>query len=292
MKGMIFEIKRFAVHDGDGIRTTVFLKGCPLKCVWCHNPEGIDKEAQLAYYAHKCVGCGACSSACPEGAHGIENGIHTFDRAHCTACGKCAEVCLGAALTLYGTEMTVEALLPLLLEDRDFYENSDGGVTLSGGECLAQADFCEALLKALKAEGIHTAVDTSGLTARVVLDRVMPYTDIFLYDIKAIDEEIHKKCTGVSNRAILENLKYLDEAGAKTEIRIPLVPSWNADEAEKIASFLRPLKHVSAVRVLPYHSYAASKYGALGMKNTLPAHTPTEDELERAKAFFDFLPIK
>jgi pyruvate formate lyase activating enzyme len=165
-------------------------------------------------------------------------------------------------------------------------------VTLSGGECLAQADFCEALLKALKAEGIHTAVDTSGLTTRAVLERVTPYTGVFLYDIKAIDEEEHKKCTGVSNRAILDNLLYLDKMGAKTEIRIPLVPNYNEKEIERIADFLRPLKHVSAVRVLPYHSYAASKYEALGMKNTLPDRVPTEEELLKAKAFFDFLPIK
>ena len=149
-----------------------------------------------------------------------------------------------------------------------------------------------ALLKALKENGIHTAVDTSGLTTREVLERVMPYTDIFLYDIKAIDEEEHKKCTGVSNRAILDNLLYLDKMGAKTEIRIPLVPNYNEKEMDGIAALLKPLKNVSAVRVLPYHSYAASKYEALGMENTLPDRVPTEEELLKAKAFFDFLPIK
>lgn len=292
MKGFIFEIKRFAVHDGDGIRTTVFLKGCPLKCVWCHNPEGIDFAPALAYYEHKCIGCGACASACPAGAHRMEDGKHVFDRALCTACGKCASVCLGSALTLYGREMTVEELLPLLLEDRDFYESSDGGVTLSGGECLAQADFCVALLKALKTEGIHTAVDTSGLASREALTRVMPYTDIFLYDLKAFDEQTHRACTGVSNRIILDNLRYLDQMGAKTEIRIPFVPALNADEMPKIADFLRSMKGVRAVRVLPYHSYAASKYAALDMPNTLPECIPTEEELEAARAYFSFLPIK
>ncbi len=292
MKGMIFEIKRFAVHDGDGIRTTVFLKGCPLKCVWCHNPEGISDAPMLAYYEHKCIGCASCVALCTAGAHRMEKGVHVFDRARCIACGKCVSACLGAALTLYGTEMTVDELLPLLLEDRDFYECSDGGVTLSGGECLAQSDFCVELLKALKAEGIHTAVDTSGLTSRAVLDRIMPYTDVFLYDIKAIDESVHKKCTGVSNRTILENLVYLDEKGAKTEIRIPFVPEWNDGEVEKIAAFLKPLQHVVAVRVLPYHSYASAKYGALSMENTLPVRMPTDEELARAKAHFNFLPIQ
>ena len=146
MKANVFEIKRFAVHDGDGIRTTVFLKGCPLRCVWCHNPEGISPSPELAYYAHKCVGCGECAQVCPVGAHSISDGVHSLDRALCTACGKCAEVCLGDALTLYGKEMTVDELMPRLLEDREFYLNSGGGVTVSGGECLTHAEFCRELL--------------------------------------------------------------------------------------------------------------------------------------------------
>ena len=141
MKAKIFEIKRFAVHDGDGIRTTVFFKGCPLKCVWCHNPEGISSKTEIAYYAHKCVSCRECLSVCPTGAHVIENNKHVFRREKCIACGKCSEVCLGGALTLYGKETTVEELLPVLLKDNEFYDNSGGGVTLSGGECLLQADF-------------------------------------------------------------------------------------------------------------------------------------------------------
>ena len=282
-RARIFEIKRLAIHDGDGIRTTVFFKGCPLKCVWCHNPEGIAHQPQLAYYSKKCIGCMECVSACPTGVHRNENGVHTFERSLCQGCGACVDVCLGEALTFFGREVTVDELLPLLLEDKEFYESSGGGVTLSGGECLMQADFCAELLKRLKEHGVHTAVDTCGFVSREALDKVMPYTDVFLYDVKAIDEDVHIKCTGQSNRIILENLKYLDEQGKTTQIRIPYVPEWNADQIEKIRDFLSGLKHVDEVRVLAYHNYAGSKYEALGMENTLPLRLPNREELEQAE---------
>ena len=259
MTATIFEIKRMAVHDGDGIRTTVFFKGCPLRCIWCHNPEGLSFEPQTAFYAHKCIGCGECKK------DGFTN-----------------EDCLGEARVLYGQEVTVGKLLPLLLEDKDFYETSGGGVTISGGECLMQANFCAELLKQLKANGIHTAVDTCGFVSKEILDKVIPYTDVFLYDIKAYDEDVHIKCTGVSNIRILDNLKHLDRVGAKIEIRIPYVPNYNDGQIEKIANFLKPLKNVSKIRIIPYHNLAGSKYEALGMKNTLPTRLPTDEELKNA----------
>ena len=227
MNTKIIDIKRFAVHDGDGIRTTVFLKGCPLKCVWCHNPESISFDVQLAYYENKCISCGECVNVCPTKAHFIENDIHKFNREKCVGCGKCESVCLGEALKIYGNEMTVDELLPTLLEDKDFYENSGGGVTLSGGECLMHPDFCAELLKELKNNGIHTAVDTCGFIKKDSLDKVMPYTDIFLYDVKAYDEDVHIKCTGQSNKLIIDNLKYIDSKNKKIEIRIPYVPEYN-----------------------------------------------------------------
>lgn len=260
MKARIFEIKRFAVHDGEGIRTTVFFKGCPLSCVWCHNPEGIRFEPQTAYYKNKCIGCGACQKD-----------------------GFTAEECLGEAKVLYGKEITAEELLPLLLEDRDFYETSGGGVTLSGGECLCQADFCAELLQKLKKEGIHTAVDTCGYVPKESIDKVLPYTDIFLYDIKAIDEDVHIKCTGKSNRLILENIRYIDSCEKAIEVRIPYVPGCNDDQIPQIAEFLKGLKHVTKVRVLPYHNYAGSKYEALNMENTLPHQLPEEGEIKKAE---------
>lgn len=261
MKALICDIKRFAVHDGDGIRTTVFFKGCPLKCLWCHNPESISFRPQPAFFENKCIGCGQCKEE-----------------------GFTEEACLGEARVLYGREVTVEQLLPLLTEDRAFYENSGGGVTLSGGECLCQADFCAELLRRLKQEGIHTAVDTCGFVSREAIDKVLPYTDVFLYDIKAFDEAVHIKCTGQSNRRILENLRYIDSCGKAIEVRIPFVPGYNDDQMEKIAGLLRTLSNVKKTKLLPYHNYAGSKYEALGMENTLPPTLPTEDRLQAAEA--------
>lgn len=263
MMATVFEIKRFAVHDGDGIRTTVFFKGCPLRCVWCHNPEGLIKGTQDAFYAHKCIGCGTCQHA-------------DFDIADCPV----------EARVRYGKEMSVDMLLPLLLEDRDFYESSGGGVTLSGGECLLEAEFCAALLGRLKEHGIHTAVDTCGYVTRGALDLVIPYTDIFLYDLKAYDADVHIRCTGRSNESILENLLYLDRMEQDIEIRIPYVPHYNDTEMEKLAHFLAPLRHIKGIRVLPYHNYAGSKYAALQMQNTMPTVLPTERELAEARELF------
>lgn len=283
MKAKIFEIKRFAVHDGDGIRTTVFFKGCSLKCIWCHNPEGISGETELAYFAHKCIGCGECVPVCPMGAHTIEDGLHYFHREKCIACGKCEETCLGKALTLYGKEYSVEELLPLLLQDKEFYDNSGGGVTLSGGECLLYADFCAALLKALKANGVHTAVDTCGMVSKTALDKVLPYTDAFLYDVKALSETVHKTCTGHTNEQILDNLLYLDKKGAVLEIRIPYVPNLNDGEMEKIGAFLSGLRGLTKVRVLAYHNLAGAKYNSLGLENRLSQRLPTAEDMERAR---------
>lgn len=282
MKAKIFEIKRFAVHDGDGIRTTVFFKGCSLKCAWCHNPEGISMKTELAYFSHKCISCGECLTVCPRGAHAFENGTHIFYRNQCTGCGRCAKVCLGNALTLYGKETTVDELLSVLLQDKAFYDASGGGVTLSGGECLLYADFCAELLKKLKESGVHTAVDTCGFVSQSVLDKIIPYTDIFLYDVKAFNEKTHEKCTGYGNRQILKNLLYLDNLHCKIEIRIPYVPEYNADEIEPVGVFLSKLKNITKIRVLPYHQYASSKYRSLDMENTLPLRLPTQRDVDDA----------
>ena len=256
MTARICDIKKMAIHDGPGIRTTIFFKGCSLKCVWCHNPESIDPRPQTAFYAHKCIGCGKCQ----------QEGFSTVN-------------CIGKARVYYGQEVTVEELLPLLLEDRDFYETSGGGVTISGGECLLQADFCAALLQKLKAEGIHTAVDTCGFVSRESIDKVLPFTDMFLYDLKAIDEDVHIRCTGQPNGVILDNFKYLQGLGKDIEVRYPYVPGYNDDQAQKIADFAGD----TPVKVLAYHNYAGSKYEALGMENTLPTVLPSDKEIQQAQ---------
>ncbi len=290
MRVNITDIKRFAVHDGDGIRTTVFFKGCAMKCVWCHNPETIASYRQLAFYEHKCKNCGQCAKVCKS--HTFAQGRHRYERSSCVTCGKCVEICPAEALAVYGREMDTEEICALLKEDRAYYETSGGGITLSGGECLLQSEGCRAILKSMKEQGIHTAVDTCGFVPRAAFDAVMPFTDIFLFDVKACDEEIHQKCTGQSNRVILENLFYLDEHQKQIEVRIPFVPDFNQDQMEGIADILRKLRHLKAVRILPYHNMAVSKYLALGMENTLPPRLPEAEALRKAKAAFAGLAIR
>ena len=281
MKVNIVEIKRFAVHDGDGIRTTVFFKGCPLKCLWCHNPETISPKQQLAFYAHKCIGCGKCAAVCS--CHTLKSNHHIIDRDNCSLCGKCVDVCPQTSLEIFGTEMSTDEICEILLKDKKFYDESGGGITLSGGECLLQSKACAEILKNMKSNGVDTAVDTCGFVRKEAIDDVISYTDTFLYDIKAIDDNVHIHCTGQSNKMILDNLKYIDELSKKTEIRIPYIPDYNDNQISKIGEFLSKLKHVSAVRVLPYHNYAISKYTALGIKNTLPERIPTDANIDTAK---------
>ena len=280
MTGKIFAVKRFAIHDGDGIRTTVFFKGCPLRCVWCHNPEGISFGAQLAEYRHKCVGCGECLT-CKAGAITLADGKARTDRETCNVCGECAEKCAFSARELFGKQTEVANLVEELLRDRPFFESSGGGVTLSGGECLAQPRFALELLKELKKAGISTAVDTCGCVSRETLESVIPYTDAFLYDLKAVDPEVHKKCTGRDNALILSNLDFLLERGCRVEIRIPLVVGWNEGEIERIGRFLAG-KPILKVTVLRYHDLARSKYASVAMEDTMPENKTNKQAVELA----------
>ena len=291
--GIVTDFKKFAVHDGDGIRTTVFLKGCPLSCVWCHNPESIRRKPQLAFYAEKCTFCGECAKVCENGAQIIKSDLqnaplHIIDREKCVVCGKCAKVCLSGALKVFGREMSVDDVMKIVREDKIFYESSGGGMTLSGGEPTSQPGFSLALLMAAKAEGIDTALDTCGFAPREVYSELMPYVDKFLYDIKHIMPEGHRRCTGRDNRLILENLRFLSDSGARIEIRMPFVPGFNDDDETlngigKLFSGVR----ITKMKLLPYHSYAKSKYDALGMADTLPKVEPPEKaSLEAAAGIF------
>jgi len=282
-KALLMDIKRFAVHDGPGIRTTLFLKGCTLKCIWCHNPEGIARYKQLAYHDHKCMRCGECAAICKSGAHRISEDGHNFIRDNCIACGDCEKVCSESALKLFGRQIDADEAYRIAVEDAIFYMEN-GGVTVSGGEPLLYSDFVNALFSKLKSDGIHTALDTCGNAAWESFEKVLPVTDLFLYDIKHIDPEAHKKLTGADNSLILENLRRLSDAGAAIEIRMPLVPQSNDDEGtlHGIGAFLKDL-NITRMKVLPYHSMARSKYAALGMRDTMPdVPSPSDDELSAA----------
>ncbi len=284
MDGIICAIKRTAVHDGNGLRTTVFLKGCPLKCIWCHNPEGIGFAPEVGFFDATCISCGECTRVCPQKAITIQDGSPITDRTLCSGCGECAVYCPSSARVLYGQKWTVETLMAKLLQDRPFYAHSGGGITLSGGECLAQPEFVIPLTKALHANGISVDIDTCGFVRREVLERILPYTDTFLYDIKAIDPHVHKLCTGQDNTLILENLRWLCEAGARIEIRYPYVPGWNDNECVAIAKFLAELPGITKVKVLGYHGYAGGKYTALGLPCTLPEVTVVSEDVEKPVA--------
>lgn len=278
MKGIISGIKRLAVHDGDGLRTTVFFKGCPLRCIWCHNPETFSFHKEIGLFKHKCIGCGSCIEECKMGAL-TEAGL---DKTKCVGCGKCVEACPTDARTLYGIEYEASELVKKLLIDREFFENGHGGVTLSGGECLAQIDFAVEVARLLKEEGISVNIDTCGYVTRKNLERIIPYTDVFLYDLKAIDKNVHVKCTGKDNELILSNLQFLSQNGCKIEIRYPLVMGYNDGECEKIGRFLQGLDGVSKIKVLKYHAFAKSKYDALNFANTLPDTVTTDEDMENA----------
>lgn len=272
MNGIISDIKRMSVHDGPGIRTTLFLKGCPLRCLWCHNPENLRTEPSLSYTEKLCVGCGACAAVCPHGVHGFENGIHRLHHSACANCGACIAECLTGALKLYGRTATAEETAQLLLEDMDFYRQSGGGVTFSGGEPLLQSTFLREVMRLLKAHDVHIAVDTCGAVPWSAFEDVLPYADLFLYDIKHPDPEMHKKGTGAGNERILENLRRLHESGAPVEIRTPVIPGYNDAEETllQIAEILKPYGNITCWRLLPYHSMAKGKYQALGMDYPMP----------------------
>lgn len=290
MTGRIFDIKRYSIHDGPGIRTTVFLKGCALRCLWCHNPESIDPGPELMYWPGRCARCYACIKACPLAAISKDQaGAVVIDRTRCDLCGECAEACLYDAMQMVGREASVEDVLAEVEKDRIFYEQSGGGVTLSGGDPLVQSDFTEALIDACRSRGIRSALDTAGMSQNGVLDRLAAKADLVLYDLKCMDEARHREFTGVSNAPILENLKRLAAAGMEIWVRIPLVHGVNDDDdnIRRTIAFLQSLGTIRRVGVLPYHSGGLEKARRIGRESHFRKfETPSEERIAAIEAAF------
>jgi pyruvate formate lyase activating enzyme len=264
--GRIFNIQYFCVHDGPGIRTTVFFKGCPLRCLWCHNPEGIQKRKYLSYNVRKCINCGTCAQVCPA-VHKMVDGKHRIERAACTNKGDCAAACPAKALETVGRDVTVQEIMTGLMREKRYYEGSRGGVTVSGGEPAMQPEFLLALVRAIKKEGVHTVLESSGMCDYHVYESVLPYIDLFLYDCKETDPELHKKFTGVDNKLILENLRRLYAAHAQILLRCPVVKGLNdrEDHFKKLAALSRELPDLAGIEILPYHKLGASKVEYMGL---------------------------
>jgi pyruvate formate lyase activating enzyme len=277
--GTVFDIKKFSIHDGPGIRTTVFFKGCPLRCWWCHNPESQAPGPELMIRAGRCIQCEACLSACTHGAISRgPDGVST-DAAKCVACGACAEVCYAEARQIVGREMTVAQVVAEIERDVPFYDESGGGVTFSGGEPLLQPGFLLALLQACQEREIHTALDTCGFAPWETLDRVREHVDLFLYDLKLMDDDGHLKFTGVSNELILRNLQALSRRGHDVVVRVPVIPGINDDEehVRQIGTFVACLPRLHRVDLLPYHRAGADKYDRLHKSYRLPETHPPSD---------------
>lgn len=292
MTPLVTNIQRYSIHDGDGIRTSVFFKGCPLKCVWCHNPETQGFQKQILTNREKCTGCGACAEVCPNGAVRIREGKASTDYSLCNGCGTCVKACLLNIREVAGKEYTVQQLVKELKKDEMFYEESGGGVTLSGGEVMCMdMDYIEQLARALDRQGITVTIDTCGYAPYENFERILPYADTFLYDVKVIDNELHRKYIGVDNSLILDNLEKLSSAGARIYIRIPTIKGVNADDKgmQDIISWLQTHHiHVAQVNLLPYHNTGSSKYGRLEAKyEGEELQAPDQKEMEHFVELFE-----
>lgn len=268
MEGIVFDIQKFALHDGPGIRTAVFLKGCPLRCVWCCNPESQKLRPEISYNIGKCSGCNRCVHVCPLASLRTAGNKLVVDYQGCSACGECIDECTDLALKVYGYSISADAVLQEVLKDKDYYVNSGGGMTLTGGEAMVQFDFALALMKMAKEHGLHTAIETSGHAPTGKFEEIMPFTDLFLYDYKHTGNLLHQKYTGVDQVLICENLEWLHAHGANILIRCPIIPGINDTEEhfDGIATISRKYTNLQGIEILGYHDYGLSKYANLGME--------------------------
>jgi pyruvate formate lyase activating enzyme len=295
--GTIFNIQRFSIHDGPGIRTTVFLKGCNLHCFWCHNPEAISNLPEIQFFPDKCITCGACVEVCPEDAQLLRGNQRLYLRELCTVCKECTDECFSGALVVSGKEYNTDEVIEEIKRDQEYYRFSGGGVTFSGGEPLLQQPFLKEMLIACQALDYHTAVDTAGNVPWKILEEVVPLTDLFLYDMKAFNEDTHRKGTGVSNQRILENLLQLSKTAKEIWIRIPVIPELNdsINEIDRIAAFLAPMKNISWIELLPFHTLGSEKYPSLGRDYTATGKTtPSIEIMNQLEARFSAfgLPVR
>ncbi len=279
-EAMIFNIERFSTEDGPGIRTVVFMKGCPLKCVWCHNPEGQSFQQEIFVFDKRCIDCGDCVEACPEKAITVKDKTPVIDRSKCTSCGKCAEVCIPNAIEVVGKKMTPDQVLEEVKKDEVFYQTSNGGVTLTGGEPISQIDFLEEFLKKCKEAGIHTAVETSGCGKWDIYERILPHTDLVMFDLKEMDGEKSREYVGIKPDLIIENAEKISRVKPMW-IRVPVIPGYTAyeDNIRKIADFIASkLPSVERIDLLPHHRLGEPKYKNLGREYALDGVKPPDKE--------------
>lgn len=287
MNGLVFDIQRFSIHDGPGIRSTVFLKGCHARCFWCQNPEGLSNHKELQFFRDRCIGCDECFRVCPNNAHAVVEGLHVILRDRCKLCGACVEACPSGALTFAGTEMSAGKVVAILARDKTYYDYSGGGVTLSGGEPLMQAEFSYEVLSLCQQKGIHTAIETTAYGREETFERVLSVTDLVMMDVKHLNLEMHIRGTGVDNERIRHNAQVINRMEKPLIIRVPVVPGFNdlPEDIRAIAEYAASFPTLQYLELLPFHRLGESKYESLGMEcRTKDIAMPGKQEMQRLTA--------